>query len=408
MLEHHPIFVVMAIAVLAPLLAEIPIGLRLPVVVLEIALGVVIGPHVLGLVAGRPNEFLDVMQRAGLGAVLFMAGMEIDFSRIRGQPLSLALRGWLASVALAFAAVGLLHVIPGVDAPLMVTAALTTTMLGALIPLLRDQGLLDTPFGGMVLAAGTVGEIGPIVGVSLLMSTRYTTLHEFIYLLAFLALVAVAVAIGMGVRPRWALALLSRTMHASAQLPVRLVLFAVVGLSVLSVELGFESILGSFAAGMIVGLATRGEDGESIRVKLDAVCFGFLSPFFFVATGIAFDLGALTHSVATMLLTPAFLLLFLLARGAPVLLYGDKLPKSERLAFAFSTSVASLGLVVAITQIGLRARAMNPDIAHALIGAAVFSMLLYPTLGGVLLSKAVGRAAGVSTSDAKVGESRGS
>ena len=80
--------------------------------------------------------------------------MEIDFEQIRGRPLSLALRGWVASVGLAFAAVGLLHVIPGVHAPLMVTVALTTTGLGALLPLLRDGGHLEAPFSRLLLAAG--------------------------------------------------------------------------------------------------------------------------------------------------------------------------------------------------------------------------------------------------------------
>src|SRR5262245_46483649 len=145
--------------------------------------------------------------------------------------------------------------------------------------------------------------------------------------------------------------------------------------------------LGAFAAGMVVGLATRGEEGEPFRVKIDAVCFGWLTPFFFVGTGSQFDLGALTRDVTTMLLIPTFLLLSLVVRGAPIVLYRNDIPKPERLPFALSAAVASLGLVVVITQIGLRAKSMNPDIAQALIGAALLSLLLYPTLAGVLLSR---------------------
>jgi Kef-type K+ transport system membrane component KefB len=381
----HPVMLVIAVGILAPLLAEIPIGLRLPVVVLEVLLGILIGPEVLGLV--EQGAFLEAMYAVGTAAVLFMAGMELDFAQIRGRPLTLALGGWGTSVALGFLAVALLHVIPGVEAPMMVTIALTTTGLATLIPILRDGGQLETAFGRLLLAAGTVGEVGPIVAVSLILSDRYSSWQEAGFLLVFLALVAGAAAIGIGARPPAVLDLLARTLRQSTQLPVRLALFLMAGLGVIAAEIGFERILGAFAAGMIVGLATRGREGEPFRAKIDAVCFGFLTPFFFVGTGIAFDPGALTRDLTTMILVPSFLLLFLIVRGVPVLLYRRELTGPERLPFALSSSVASLGLVVVITQVGLRTKTMDPDIAQALVGAALLSLLVYPTLAGFLLSR---------------------
>jgi Kef-type K+ transport system membrane component KefB len=384
-LVHHPVFVVLAVAVVAPLLAELPVGRRVPIVVLEVLLGIVVGPHVLGLV--RADSFVSIMSTIGVAALLFMAGMEIDFAAIRGRPLSLAVQGWVISAAIAFLAIAGLHVVPGVAAPLMTTIALTTTGLGTLLPVLRDGARLDTPFGRMALAAGTVGEVGPIVAVSLALSTRYSTWQEFAFLLAFLGLVALAAAIGMGARAPRLLALLSRTMHASSQLPVRLALLTLAALFTLSEELGFEGILGAFAAGMVVGLATRGKDGELFRIKIDAVCFGWFTPFFFVGTGVAFDFGALTRDLATMLLIPAFLFLLLLVRGVTALLYRNDIPKPERLPFALFASVASLGLIIVITKIGSQAYHMNPDIAQALIAAALLSSLILPTLAGALLSR---------------------
>ena len=384
-LAHHPVFVVLLVAVAAPLLAELPVGRRVPVVVLEVVLGIVVGPHVLGWI--QYEGFVEVMLTIGMAAVLFMAGMEIDFAAIQGRPLSLALRGWIVSLGIAFLAIMVLHVIRGVQAPLMATIALTTTSLGALLPMLRDGGRLETPLGRMVLAAGTVGEVAPIVAVSLALSGRYSTWQEFALLLVFLGLVAGAAAVGMGARPPRVLAFLARTMEASSQLPVRLALLILAVMFVLSEEFGFEGILGAFAAGMIVGLATRGKEGEPFRVKIDAVSFGWFTPFFFVGTGIAFDLGALVRDAETMLLVPAFLLLFLIARGAPAFFYRKDLPNAELPSFGLLSSVASLGLIVVITQIGLRAKIMNDDIAQALVGAALLSSLVYPTLAGVLLGR---------------------
>ena len=338
------------------------------------------------------------MSTIGTAAVLFMAGMEIDFGLIRGRPLSLALGGWLASVALGLVAVALLHVIPGVHAPIMVTIALTTTSLGALLSTLRDGGQLETPFGRLLLAAGTVGEVAPTVAVALALSHQYTTWQEFGFLLAFLGLVAIAASVGLRARPPRLLALLGRTMHASTQVPVRLALLVVAIFFVLSDALGLEGILGAFAAGMVVRLATRDQAAEPFRIKIDAVCFGFLTPFFFVGTGIRFDLAALTRDVTTMLLVPAFLVLLLIVRGTPVVLYRHDIPKPERLPFGLSASVASVGLVVVMTQIGVRAQSMSPDMAQALIAAALVSMLVYPTLAGVLLSRS---ARSASAADAR-------
>jgi Kef-type K+ transport system membrane component KefB len=383
-LTGHPVFWILLAAVAAPLLAEVPLGFRLPVVVLEVLLGIALGPHGLGLV--RFEGFIAVMFVFGMGATLFMAGMELEWARIRGRPLTLAVGGWFVSLLLGFAVVGILHVVPFVEAPVMVALALVTTSLGVLLPVFRDSGQLGTRFGSLLLAAGTVGEVGPIVAMSLLLSQRYSTWQEIGFLTFFLGLVVVAACVGMGFRPPRVLALLSRTMHASSQLPVRVSLLLVAALYVLAEELGFESIFGAFAAGMIIGLATRGESGEPLRVKIDAVMFGWFYPFFFVGTGIKFDLPALTRDLTTMILVPTFLVLFLLVRGLPVFLYRKDLAPAERLPFVLASAVASLSIVVVITEIGVRSQAMNADIAAALVGAALLSVMLFPTIAGVLLS----------------------
>lgn len=387
MLSGHPVFWLLVAAVAAPLMAEIPLGFRVPVVVLEIVFGIVIGPHALGLV--RFEGFVAVMFTLGMAATLFMAGMELDFGQIRGRPLNLAALGWMASVVLGFAALGLLHIIPQVHAPLMVTLALCTTSLGILIPVFRDSGQLDTPFGRLFLAVGTLGEIGPIVAMSLLLSRHYSTWQEFGFLLAFLAIVGLAVLVGIGARPPRVLDLLSRTMHSSSQLPVRISFLLLAALSVLAEDFGFERILGAFAAGMIIGAATRGKYGEPIRAKLDAVFFGWFFPFFFVGTGVKFDIAALGRDLVTMLMVPAFLLLFLVVRGVPVFFYRKDIAKDQRPPFALSASVASLSIIVVITEIGQKSREMNPDIAAALVGAALLSVLIFPTIAGVLLSRNV-------------------
>lgn len=382
----HPVFWVMLAAVIAPLLARVPLGFRIPVVVIEVLLGIAIGPHVLGLL--RFEGLLVPMFTLGMATTMLMAGMELDFGEIKGRPVLLAAGGWIVSILLGIAVVGILHVSPGVHAPMVVTLALCTTGLGVLIPVLRDSGQLGTQFGRLLLAAGTLGEVGPIVAMALLLSKLYTTWQEVGFLLAFLAIVAIAIAVGVGARPPRLIAFLGREMRSSSQLPVRITLLMMAGMFLLAEEFGFESIFGAFAAGMIVGQATRGESGKPLREKIDAVTFGWFYPFFFVGTGVKFDIAALRQDLTTMLLVPVFVVLFFVIRGLPVFFYRRELAAAQRLPFALSSAVPSLSILVVLTEVGVKTRTMSPDIAAALIGAALLSVLLFPTIAGVLMPRA--------------------
>jgi Kef-type K+ transport system membrane component KefB len=148
-------------------------------------------------------------------------------------------------------------------------------------------------------------------------------------------------------------------------------------LAVVAVELGLEILVGAFVGGMIIGLITRGEEMEPFRHKLDGIGYGFLIPIFFVVTGVRFDLKGLLASPTSLLCVPLFLILFLLLRGLPVLLYRRELAGRDRVALAFY-SASALPLIVAITEVGVATEHMTPTIAAALVGAGMISLLVYP------------------------------
>ena len=240
-LNNHPVLLVMGIAVAAPLIAEIPIGFRLPVVVLEMALGVVVGPHVLGL--ARVEGLLGWLGGTlGLAALFFMAGMELDLERVRGRPLLLAAYGWVLSLALALSATALLNYLPFIHAPMMVAVALTSTAMGTLLPILRDSGQLETEFGRHILAVGAMGEFGPIVAVSLVLTREYSEWLQVVLMLALVAITFLAAFAALRVRPPKVLELLDRTMHTSSQLPVRVSMLLIALLFVLSETFGLDAV----------------------------------------------------------------------------------------------------------------------------------------------------------------------
>jgi Kef-type K+ transport system membrane component KefB len=368
--------VVTVAAVAGVSVALLPKSLAPPVVVVELLLGIVIGPQVLGL--ADADEFIQFFSNLGLGMLFFFAGYEIDFDRIRGRPLELGLVFWLVSVALAYGIGGILAAAGIVVSLLYTGSAMATTAIGTLIPILRDNEELRTRFGTYLLAAGSVGEFGPILLVTLALSTAQP-LHEALILIAFVALAVVLALSSMRLAWRgWPM--LERTFEASSQVAVRMAVLLVFGLVTLANDLGLDVLLGGFVAGMIVRAALRGRELHVFESKLTAVGFGFLIPFFFITSGMNFDLDALGE-VDALLKLVMFFGLFFVVRGVPaLLLYRGVLDGRERLAMAFFCST-QLPLVVAITTLAMDEGHMRSDTAAALVGAAMLSTLIFPFAG---------------------------
>jgi Kef-type K+ transport system membrane component KefB len=396
---------VLTLAVLAPILAELPLGMRMPTVVIEMVLGVIVGPHVLKLVnVAVPTEPVLLLGDAGLTFLFFLVGMEIDLARFRGPPLTLALRGWVCSLAIASLVATLLWMVSFVRAPVMVGIALTTTATGMLVPILRDADELETAFGSFLLAAGTIGEFGPIIVVALILTRKYSYSKQTALMMIFVAAAITCSFAAMRVHPPRLIQLLRRTLHNSSQLPVRICMFALSFFVVLAGGFGFDATLGAFAAGMVVGLAARGVEGHALREKLDAIGYGYFVPFFFVASGMKLDLGALENSHETLFLVPLFLVLFLVARGLPVFLYRQILPKELLLPMAFYSATA-LPMIVAITDFGIQTHTMLPDVAAALVGAGMLSTLIYPAVAEALISRGASLTVSEVTSSSTISDS---
>jgi len=370
--------VIVACAALAALAVTV-LGPRvaIPVVVVELLLGIVAGPEVAGIAHLDPaTEFFGSL---GLGMLFFFAGYEIDFERVRGLPLRLGLGGWVVSLVLAYGLAGALAAGGVVVSGLYTGSAVATTAIGTLLPILSDAGESRTRFGTYLLAAGAAAEFGPILLVTLVLSTGHP-LHEAAILVFFVAL-----AVGTGVlavRTAWrGWPLIERTFETSSQLGVRLAVVLVFGLVALATQLGLDLLLGGFVAGMITRLALRGREVEVFDSKLTAVGYGFLIPFFFVTSGMGFNVDELFSDPVALLKLPLFVALFLIVRGIPALaLYRGVMSLRDRTALGVFCAT-ELPLVVAITTLAQNAGEMRASTASALVGAAIISTLAFPLIG---------------------------
>jgi Kef-type K+ transport system membrane component KefB len=278
---------------------------------------------------------------------------------------------------------GLLYLVGLVRAPLLVGIVLPTTAFGMLIPILRGTRDLDSNFGRYVVGAAAIGELGPLILAPLVLAQAHQHLHQTLLSMAFLAIAIAAIVFARSLRSERLSRMIARWMGDSSVMPVRISILILFGAVSLANELGMELVLGAYTAGMMIAMLTK---VEILQYRLTSIGSGFLIPLFFITTGVEFDLPALVTSPANLFRFILFCAGFLLIRVPPVLLYTRVLPERDLLPLALFSST-TLPLVVAMTYLGVRTGDMLPENASALVGAAVISVTVFPTLAILLRSK---------------------
>ena len=381
------LLVVAVIAALAPLVVATMPRLHIPQVVILIFSGILIGPHVLGLAEAGSVQLLA---NVGLGFLFLLAGYELDLGLLRMRPGRLALVGWVISAAIAAAVVALLARAGFVRDFVPIALAMTTTALGTLLPILQDNNLLAGRFGRYVLAAGAVGELCPIIAISIFLTKR----DSFVALLSLAAvgLAALVLTALPGLLGQARLrALIDQGRRATSQTTLRLSIVLLLALLVLAERFGLDVVLGALLAGIVLRnwTARTGMEVGPLNDKLDAVGHGFFIPVFFVVSGMTLDIQAIVKDPLRLLI---FLGLLLTVRGLPSLLvYLNVLPWRQRLEMTFITAT-TMPLLIALAEIGLADGVMLPANAAAMVGAGVMSVLLYPLIA-VTIARSSGAAA---------------
>ena len=365
------LLLVTAVAAVAPVISRLVPG-RPPQVLFLIIGGVIIGPHLLGF---ADSGDIQLVAGLGLGFLFLLAGYELEPALLRQKAGRQALVAWTISAVAAVVIVGGLAYLGFVRAFVPVSIALTTTALGTLLPILRDQHMLGGTFGRFVFAAGAVGELLPILATSLFLGA-YRTWWEALIIASIGALAYLLVRLTRLISGTRIAAIITENRHATSQSTLRITIVLLVALLLITERFGVEAALGAFFAGMVLRGTATGPGGE-LDEKLDAVGYGFFIPVFFVSSGMALDVMSIAANPARLLV---FFLLLLTVRGLPALLvYRKSLPARERVQMMFLTAT-SLPMLVALSAIGLESGVMLPENAAALVGAGVLSVATFPLI----------------------------
>jgi Kef-type K+ transport system membrane component KefB len=388
-ISFNSVLIIAGISVLVPVVLGLLPRLPVPGAVLEVIAGIVVGPSVLNW--ARIDPPVEVLSTLGLGMLLFLAGLELDVERLRDPLARLAGLGFLLSAGLALGCGFLFRLAGLVTLPVMLAIVLMSTSAGLLLPLLKDAGEGATEYGQLVMTAAAIGEIVPIVLLSLLFSaTAKTVGGQLVSLAVFLVLL---VLIGLAVAEVRRLPRLDRMLdylsRRSGQLRVRATLTLALGCGVLAYQFGFAAILGAFAAGLltrIIEISGR-EENRDFLVKLEGIGFGFLIPIFFIATGVSFQLKGLLDHPSALAEVPLFLVALLVVRGVPALLYVRAVGR-RRAAAGGLMQATTLTFVIVATAIGQQTGRLSPATAAALVTAGLLSAALFPAAAARLLAHA--------------------
>lgn len=376
---------IMAAAVTAPLISWAT-GKRVPAVVLLIGAGILIGPHWLGLASTEGG--VGLLKQLGLGMLFLLAGYEINPAMIRSREGRTSATTWLVCMGLSFAGACVLLQPHNTSTAVVLAIAFTSTAVGTLMPIMKQQQVLHTPVGRSLLVHGAIGEIFPIFAMALLLSARSTWVTAIV-LAAFFVIALVVAAIPRTVRflLPWTARAMVLNAGATNQTVMRLVLWMLGVLMAVAAVFELDVVLGAFAAGFILRRLVPEKFGEAVEQRLDIVGYSLLIPVFFVCSGMTIDPQAVVDKPWLLcILVP----LIYVVRGLPVLIRelffttGSQLTNvREKIQLSLYAATA-LPIIAAVTEVAVESQLLSEENASLLVAAGSVTVLIFPFIANMI------------------------
>ena len=400
---HSPFTSLLIVVILA---ASVPLILfrfkrvSVPIVVGEIIAGILLGRSGLKLaVSGEP--ILDFLAELGLVFLMFLSGMEIDFSSLglsdlgkrNGKkrepgPLQLGILSFL--ITLLFSAVmgWVLYKMDLVRDPWMMGLILSTTSLGVVVPVLKENGLIGGKYGQTLLIAALIADFATmiLITVEVAILSKGLTLDVLLISVLFMAFIFVYRMFKLSFKRVKALRVaLEELSSATAQIKVRMSIAIMLVFVVLAESLGTEVILGAFLAGVMISLLSTQADRD-VSEQLETIGYGFIIPIFFIMVGVDLNFSALFASPKAILLVPLLLVAAVIVKLLSSLVF--RLTFTVREALAGGVLLSSrLSLIIAAVAIGTRLNVISEAVNAAIILVAVITVTFSPLIFNRLIPR---------------------
>lgn len=377
---------IMAAALLAPLVSFM-LKNKMPAVALLILFGMILGPSVLDLAHEDPG--IGMLKELGVGALFLLAGFEIDLATLKSKQAVTGFSTWF--ICMVACLVGAYFLLDDIPSAIVMAIALTSTALGTITPMLKQDKLLGTKVGNSVVIHGAIGEVAPITAMALLLGTR-STLTTMLILLAFI-IIAVVVAVmprALIVAVPWLKTAFLSGAGSTNQTILRLIILILAILMAVTSVFELDIVLGAFAAGIILNRIIPDEFHKRLETRLDVVCYSMLIPVFFVVSGMAIDWHVIANNPLKVIGIPA---LILVTRGLPVFLRenihhtgSDIETTRERLQVALYAATG-LPIIVAVMTIAVSSKIVDTETASIFVAGGALTVVLFPLLSSLVKGK---------------------
>ncbi|EGQ3922304.1 sodium:proton antiporter [Staphylococcus pseudintermedius] len=382
-MEFVSLVVVIVAAMITPILIHRLKISFLPVVVAEILMGIIIGNSFLNLV--HRDEMLNILSTLGFIFLMFLSGLEIDFSAFKKDKgnkkkdeeqqspshfklaLSVFMLIMILSIILAYAFqwMGL------IDDVLLMVIIISTISLGVVVPTLKEMNLMSTTIGQLILLVAVLADLA-----TMLLLTVYGVIHASgggtIWLIGILVVFTIVFYFLGGLFKK--APFLEKLMAGTTQIGIRAVFALIILLVALAEGVGAEHILGAFLAGVVVSLLGPTQD---LVEKLDSFGYGFFIPIFFIMVGVDLDIPSLISDPKVLLIIPVLIIAFIISKLIPVMLMKKWFDMKTTIASAFLLT-STLSLVIAAAKIAEKLGTISEEISGILILSAVITCVFVP------------------------------
>lgn len=377
-INYQSILIISVLAFATPMLISSIKRVRIPFVVGEILIGLIVGKSFLNIVPD--DSWVLFLSDLGLAYLMYLSGFEIDFSQFKSpgggkknaKCFALCAGMFLISLLISYGIAVLLYRMGLIGNVLFFTFLLPATAPGLLVPLLKERDLSETDFGQTLLIFSLICEFLCLIAITLISSG----LSEGLSYRSFLFIVVIAASvllywIAKRVRNRY---LLSEESFSGLHMEVRASFAVILILVAISQAVGAEIAFGSFIAGVMFSLVS-GRMREDLKNKIDIIGYGFLVPIFFIEIGVHIDIRNMFKTPALLFMIPVLLIVFFVIKLIPSLLLSPAYGLRRAVSSSFLLS-AQLSLMIVGLQI-----AESLDV----ISEATYSLFLFATLISCLL-----------------------
>ena len=395
-MEHSASVTSLVIVILAAFITPILLHrLKLtiiPVVVAEIIIGLIIGKS--GFDVVHPGSWLEILSTLGFIFLMFLSGLEIDFSifgrKKRKQskqedkgspnPVVVALLIFCGIFVLSLGLSQLFVLAGFIDNAFLMTLIISTISLGVVVPTLKDAQMMKTSIGQTILLVAVIADLATMILLAVFVSLYGEDGGNTWLLLVLFGAGVLLYFVGKQFRHQSYLETMAKgTIH----IDTRAVFTLIIVLVALSETVGAENILGAFLAGTLVSLLSP--DPEMVK-KLDSFGYGFLIPIFFVMVGVDIDIWNLFTDSRVIVLIPLLFIALLVSKIIPAILLRKWYDMKTVMSAGFLLT-STLSLVIAAATIGEREGMIDKQMEGALVLVAVLTCIAAP----IVFKKLYGR-----------------